>query len=250
MQRSEELTRTLSAVDALVKKTEQMTWHLESKKKYLAVKEASLDKAKARQALLDKVKAVLSHLLECTSKKDLRGMDSLVTYGLSTVYPEKGLEFKSEVVDTGKKISVEMSTYREGRKASKDQHGSVSVLESLVIRILAILKMKSARLLIADEPFSAVGDDHIGNVGTLLEELTKKLGMDILLITHNPGVADSCMFRVTLDPGNQLKLKKVGGPEKVGKVENLESHEASPETVAPVAKAKTKARAKPKKGES
>jgi hypothetical protein len=180
--------------------------------------EAQIAEIKANQALLEKVKMVLSHLLESSSYKDLRGMDSLVSYGLRTVYPEKALEFKSEIVDTGKKISIEMSTYRSGRVSNKDQHGSVSVLESLLIRMLSILKMGSARLLIADEPFSAVGNEHINNIGVLLEELAKRLKMDILLVTHNPGVSDACMFRASLQAGDRLVLSKVGGPVESGKV--------------------------------
>ena len=218
---SQELDELLTAVSGLDRKSVYLSGLLDTRKTAVAGLEAKLMEAKANQALLDKVKAVLSHLLESTSHKDLKGMDSLVTYGLNTVYPEKNLSFQTEIIDTGKKISVEMSTLRSGAKASKDQHGSVSVLESLIIRILSILKMNGARFLIADEPFAAIGADHINNVGTLLEELSKKLNMDILLVTHNPGVSDACMFRATLGSGDQLKLSKVGGSDKSGAVEDV-----------------------------
>lgn len=202
---------------------------------------------KAEVELLDKVKTVLSHLLENTSKKDLRGMDNLVTYGLKSVYPEKNLEFRSEIVDSGKKVYVDMDTYRNGNKASKDAKGSITVIESLLIRILSILKKGGARFILADEPFSAIGNDHISNVGVLLEELAKKLGMDILLVTHNPGVSDSCMFRATLQEGDSLKLSKIGGSDKAGSVEE----EAKPVSVDSVEEAdlvpKKKSRAPSKK---
>ena len=215
----DDVRELLVQASELDRKATYLSGMLNTRRDAVAKLELTIDASKKEQMLLDKVKAVLSHLMESTSHKDLRGMDALVSYGLNTVYPEKQLEFKSELLDSGKKVSVEMSTLRAGAKASKDQHGSVSVLESLIIRILSILKLKGARFLIADEPFAAIGSDHINNVGTLLEELAKRLDMDILLVTHNPGVSDACMFRASLTAGDQLKLAKVGGSDKSGAVE-------------------------------
>ncbi len=214
-----EVGELLTLASELDRKANYLSGMLSTRQDAVTRLETTLEVSKKEQMLLDKVKAVLSHLMESTSHKDLQGMDALVTYGLTTVYPEKQLEFKSELVDSGKKVTVEMSTLRSGSKASKDQHGSVSVLESLIIRVLSILKLRGARFLIADEPFAAIGSDHINNVGTLLEELARRLDMDILLVTHNPGVSDACMFRASLASGNQLKLSKVGGSEKSGAVE-------------------------------
>ena len=213
MTRNQEI---LSRADALARRAHSLAGYTQMRRQALSRAESELETIKADQVLLEKARAVLAHLLDTTAGADLRGMDNLVTYGLKTVYPEKNLEFKSEIVDTGKKVSVEMSTLRNGKAASKDQSGSITVLESLLIRILAILKMDKARLLIADEPFAAIGQDHINNIGTLLEELSKRLGLDILLFTHNPGVSDACMFRATLGSDEQLKLTKVGGSEDSG----------------------------------
>jgi ABC-type dipeptide/oligopeptide/nickel transport system ATPase subunit len=207
----EEVAAVLAQVSDLDRKATYLSGLLNTRKASVEKLELGLEVSKKEQVLLEKVKAVLSHLMDSTSQKDLRGMDALVSYGLNTVYPEKQLEFKSELVDSGKKVSVEMSTLRAGAKASKDQHGSVSVLESLIIRVLSILKLKGARFLIADEPFSAIGADHITNVGALLEELAKRLDMDILLVTNNPGVSE---------------LSKVGGSEQSGAVSTLPDQEA------------------------
>ena len=208
----------LGQVKELERKANFLSGVLHTRQEVVRETSKSLAENKSNAELLEKVRVVLSHLLESTSKKDLNGMDNLVTYGLKSVYPEKGLEFKSEIVDSGKKVYIDMDTYRSGLKASKDNKGSVTVVESLLIRILSLLKKGSAKFLLADEPFAAVGSAHINNVGTLLEELARKLEMDILLVTHNPGVSDSCMFRASLHEDNQLKLSKVGGSDKSGAV--------------------------------
>lgn len=231
----------LSKADALVKRAQSMSGYMLGRRQAMQRAECELARIKTDQELLEKARAVLSHLLDTTAGSDLRGMDNLVTYGLKTVYPEKNLEFRSEIVDTGKKVSVEMSTLRNGKAASKDQSGSITVLESLLIRILAILKMDKARLLIADEPFAAIGQDHINNIGTLLEELSTRLGLDILLFTHNPGVSDACMFRASLGADEQLKLTKVGGSEGSGSVLHVQSPVEGRPT--PSAKQPTKKRA-------
>lgn len=208
----------LTKADELVRRAHTLSGYTQGRRQALAKAEEGLALIKEDLEVLEKTRAVLAHLLDTTAGSDLKGMDNLVTYGLKTVYPEKNLEFRSEIVDTGKKVSVEMSTLRNGKAASKDQSGSITVLESLLIRVMAILKMNKARLLIADEPFAAIGQDHINNIGTLLEELSKRLGLDILLFTHNPGVSDACMFRASLGADEQLKLTKVGGYEGSGAV--------------------------------
>lgn len=161
--------------------------------------------------LLEKAQKVLMHLMDKMTKKDLSSMDDLVTYGLQTVFPDREVSMRSEMVDTGKKIYIDMRTLDGGAPVSKDQMGSASVVESFLLRVLCLLKTKGPKLMLLDETFGAVETDRVGHVGRLLDGLAKSLKLDMLLVTHQPGVADATMFRATLGEGKRLHLQQVGG---------------------------------------
>jgi len=146
---------------------------------------SSLNKEKE---VLDKVERLFTHLIDKLAKQDLEKMDQLITYGLKTVFPTKDLKFKSCLEERGKKLFVDMKTIFEGGEVDKDSIGGVSFIESLLLRVLCILKLKKANILLMDETFEAIHNDNLENVSNLLSQLSKKFGIDILLVTHNPGI--------------------------------------------------------------
>ena len=154
--------------------------------------------------------ATLSHLIDQMITKDMEDMDRLVNFGLRTVFPDRDIKFKSYIKDTGKTISIELKTLDKGREIHSDDRGSVSVVESFVLRMLCVMKLKKPKLILLDETFSAVGDQYINNVGILISHMAKKLGIDVLLVTHNPGASDARALRATLE-NDELKLTEVAG---------------------------------------
>jgi ABC-type lipoprotein export system ATPase subunit len=69
--------------------------------------------------------------------------------------------------------------------------------------------LKKANILLLDETFAAVGAENIEDTSSLLSEMAKKLGLDILLVTHNPGVNQwaNQVFQVKLKNHN-LEIEK------------------------------------------
>jgi ABC-type lipoprotein export system ATPase subunit len=49
-----------------------------------------------------------------------------------------------------------------------------------------MLKMNLARVILLDESFKAIDCDYIHNTSKLVSELAAKLGLDVLLVTHEP----------------------------------------------------------------
>jgi len=146
-----------------------------------------VEKLEEERGILQKTEKVLKHLVDKLAKKDLSKMDKLVTYGLNTVFPGRDIKFETELVERGNKIKVNLKTlYNGSNVVDPDNQSSVSVVESFLLRILCIAKLKKAPLLLMDETFAAVGSEYIENISKLISELSKKLGIDILLVTHNP----------------------------------------------------------------
>ena len=74
-----------------------------------------------------------------------------------------------------------------------------SSVVSLILRVLAVKKLKLWPLLILDESLAAVSDDYIDLTGQFIRALTEKLGIDLILVTHKPAFLDHAhaAFRCT-----------------------------------------------------
>jgi len=163
-----------------------------------------------REILLLKTEKALKFLIDKLVKDDLSKMDMLVTYGLNTVFPDKNLSFRSTIEERGSKIKVNLQTIYNGEIVDSDSKSSVSVIESLILRMICIIKMKKARLLLMDETFDAVDSEYIENVGKLMDHLSKKLKLDALLVTHSLGFSDRTenALKIT-SKNNSVEIEKV-----------------------------------------
>jgi hypothetical protein len=159
-------------------------------------------------SVLVKTEKVLKHLVDKLAKKDLSKMDQLVTYGLNTVFPGRDIKFETELVERGNKIKINLKTLYNGSLVDADNKSSITVVESFLLRILCIAKLKKAPLLLMDETFAAVGSEYIENISKLISELSKKLGIDILLVTHNPAFEaySGKSFKLVSDE-NEVKIE-------------------------------------------
>jgi hypothetical protein len=175
----------------------------------LKTKQAQKDKAstevsrlKVESDILIKSEKVLKALIDKLAMKDLSKMDKLVTYGLNTVFHDRNVEFRSKVVERGRRVTIELQTLCDGNEVDPSSKSSIDVVESFLLRILCLLKLKRAPLLIMDEAFSAVDTEYIDELSGLVSKLATKLKLDILLVTHNPGFSDSehMSYRMVRNP--------------------------------------------------
>lgn len=135
--------------------------------------------------LLTKVSSVLKHLVDVMVKDEISKMAGLITYGLKTIFDDQDLTFVPVITKKNEKVHIELRTQNHGIEGEFGSFGgSVAVIESFLLRLLCLLKMKLARLVLLDETFAAVGSEYIANTSRLISELSKKLGLDVLLVTH------------------------------------------------------------------
>lgn len=136
--------------------------------------------------ILVKTEKVLKHLTDKLIQEDLTKMDKLITYGLNTVYAGRDIKFESSIEERGKKLYIYLNTLYNGMMVDPNSKSSVHVIESVLLRLLSIIKLKKAHFIMMDETFAAVDNTYMENVSRLLKQLAEKLKMDILVVTHNP----------------------------------------------------------------
>jgi len=169
---------------------------------------------KAEQVEIQKTKVVLDDLIKKFIGFQLDKIKEYVTYGLKTVIIDQNLEFDCEVITKNNKPWVELNTKNDkgtSENALDAFGGSIAQIESLILRVLAILQLKLYPLLIMDESLNAVSPHYLNNTSILLKELSKQLGIKILLITHNTEIlahADK-VYRAN-DTKKGLKFDVVG----------------------------------------
>lgn len=147
--------------------------------------EENFKSLKKETELLTKTSAVLKHLLDVMIKDGINKMSNLITYGLKTVFYDQNLSFHPIITKKGEKIHIELKTSdKEVDMDFGSFGGSVAVVESFLLRILCLLKMNLGKLILLDETFGPIGPEYIPNMCELVNELSQKLGLDILLVTQ------------------------------------------------------------------
>jgi len=163
-----------------------------------------------RSDLLRLTEKVIKHLIDRLAKGDLERMDRLVTYGLETVFPGRNITFASRLEERGKRMRVALRTIQDDMEVSPASKSSVQVIESFILRLICMRKLKRAPLMMLDETFAAVDSTNIDNVGKLITQLSEKTGMDILVVTHLPQFAEwgRHIYRIS-QRGGTARVEKI-----------------------------------------
>jgi hypothetical protein len=144
-------------------------------------------KLKSSMDLLNKASIVIKHLLDTMVKEEINKMAGLITYGLKAIFEDQNLSFKPVISKKNDRINIELKTVNNGLEGEFGSYGgSVAVIESFLLRIICMLRMNLARLILLDETFGAIGHEYIQNTSKLVSELSSKLNLDVLLVTHQP----------------------------------------------------------------
>ena len=147
-------------------------------------------------AVLSKSSHALKKLLGDMAKENLEPIDKVITEGLRSVFfDQEEITFKSELTEARNQLQINFTTTQglSSGKALGSFGASVTVVESLLLRILVVLKMKLAPVLLLDESFAQVSLQYVEPLGILIKRLCSELGLTVLLVTHQQG------FRETAD---------------------------------------------------
>lgn len=180
-------------------------------------KTAELTQHKEAQLEIQKVKLVLDDLIKTYISFQVDRIKEYVTYGLRTVIADQDLRFDCNIITKMNKPWVDFLTVNKDGDAAKALDafgGSVAQIESLILRVLAILQLKLYPVLFIDEGLNAVSEEYMKNLSLLLSELTKQLNIKILLVTHNKDIlvhADR-VYRAS-ESKSGLKLEEIKASE-------------------------------------
>jgi hypothetical protein len=147
--------------------------------------------------LLVLVSSLFRTLIDAEVTTSVQVVERLMTEGLQAVFPDQDLAVRAVVETKRGKISVELLTVQtqgdtviEGL-SSDAFGGAVSTVESVLLRILVMQRRGIRPLLLLDESLPAFDANYVINMGNFLSLLCERLGLDVLLVTHNPALVEA-----------------------------------------------------------
>jgi DNA repair exonuclease SbcCD ATPase subunit len=169
------------------------------------------------EELLNLVAHLFREMIDKEIVDGAKAVERLLTEGLRTVFDDQDLQAKAEVKVQRGKVSVNILTQQTHSNGTVTEGtsdlafgGSVLTAQSILMRIIVMLRRGLRPLLLLDETFPALDPNYAANMASFLTKLCKKLKMDLLLVTHNPVIVDAAE--------HAYRIKKTNGTAKFEKI--------------------------------
>jgi len=164
----------------------------------LAAEKVRILRLEAEDEILLRVADLFRHLVDREVVDNAKTAEDLLSEGLQAVFDDLDLRVRAEVDIQRGKVSVDLLTVQKHRDGSVTEGssvdaygGSVSTVQSVLLRIVVLTRRGLRPLLLLDESLSAVAEDYVPRVGQFLAVLADRLGIDILAVSHNSVIVEA-----------------------------------------------------------
>lgn len=151
-----------------------------------------------QQEMLRKVAELFRSLVDQEIGEAAKAVERLQTEGLKKIFYDQDLSLSTEVSIHRGKVSMGLVTSQRREDGSVVQGNSsqsfgasVSTIQSLLLRIIVLIRRGLRPVLILDESLNNLNPDYSYNTGLFLKALCEKLGLDILMVTHDESLYDT-----------------------------------------------------------
>jgi ABC-type molybdenum transport system ATPase subunit/photorepair protein PhrA len=190
-----------------------MARHLTATETAAATLARTTETCAQEEALLTEVDAILRALLQQKTTESFAEVETLLLRGLQTVFGPAWQRVTMVCMHKNNRLHAELSlTFGEIEGPVLDTFGGgPAALVSFLLRVLVLRRTGLAPVLLLDETFSQVSEDYLTPLSTFLRLLADRLGMTILLVTHQPKFAHAAnrVYTTRLMPGNKTLLTEV-----------------------------------------
>lgn len=160
--------------------------------------ETEIARLEKEEQLLDMVSNLFRTLIDTEVTEGVKAVEQLLTEGLQAVFDDQDLSVRSEVSIKKGKVSVDFITVQRHPDGSVTEGlsreafgGAVTTVQSVLLRIMVVLRRGMRPLLLLDESLPAFDPNYVHNMGRFIQLLCKRLQVDLLLVTHNPALVEA-----------------------------------------------------------
>jgi len=159
---------------------------------------AEVSRLEGEEEVADLAGGVLRTLIDDEVTLSVKAVEDLLTDGLRAVFDDQDLSVRADVDVQRGKVSVDLVTVQRQADGtvteglSRDAFGgAVTTVQSVLLRTIVIVRRGMRPVMFLDESLPAFDANYVGNMGAFLRSLCAKLGMDILLVSHNPAMVEA-----------------------------------------------------------
>lgn len=183
---------------------------LDLKRKELREKKNEIEKNKIKLENLKKAIEYLQYIAGETQKQVSIYIEDIINLALDTCWPDR-YKFKVEFVSKRGKSEAELYLLHNGIKVkpSEATGGGVMNMIAFALSIAFYSLGKSDNVLILDEPFQRLSKENQPRAGKILKNLSKKIGLQMLIITHNDGIIEVADKLYKVERESEQKPTKV-----------------------------------------
>ena len=154
----------------------------------------------------------IQKLISLLTQKDLQPLETLLTRGLNTVFPERSYEINLDVSDRGKDKTAEFMVTEHKKKGSivtpaRECGFGVQTVISLILQVYYLLFSKARRVMAIDESFTQIFEDNLVGAFELIRYLIDDLGFDFVGVTHDTRLLEYGDRVYRMDDGTLSEVK-------------------------------------------
>ena len=168
------------------------------------------------QGQYEKVSLLFQGVSEVQQAVLINKIERLVSLGLRAVFEEE----MTFIINMQTKADQMSATFRLRDETGLEtdimdaKGGGVAVLVGVLLQIvmLTLMRGRLAQVLFLDESFSHVSDVYIPRVSTLMHTLSNKLGLQVVMITHQPEFSEDAdvVYRFAKKEGHTVATRVKG----------------------------------------
>ena len=207
----------LTAFESLCRDVDRTEALRDAAVRSLSVVERQVSSLEVEGEVLSRVADLFRTLIDREVVDNAKAVEALLTEGLQAIFDDLDLSVRTEIDVQRGKVAVDLLTVQKQEDgtvtegSSTDAYGgSVSTVQSVLLRIVVLNRRGLRPLLLLDESLGAVAEHYVPRVGQFLSLLCKRMGLDVLAVTHNPAVVEAAQ--------TVYRLKKKDGKATFRKV--------------------------------
>lgn len=214
-----DLTQTLASdLRALRGTFSEWRGHEAGLQETLTTVKDGLTQAEERVAILKPAQEVLEHLEETWAGQYEAKLGALGSMGLNAVFPDNHYEVLLEHTTKRGTAHLDIILVKDDKRVriKGGSGGSLVQLLAYLLRHLTTVSIHPPlrRILVLDEPFSQLAQAQRPAVSTLVRDITYKLGVQSILVSHEDELVDCADVAYAINRGGHVSPIELPGADR------------------------------------
>ena len=170
------------------------------------------------KALLEKSKPFIDDLIDKFSESSIKKLEDLLSLGLRRIFQDRNYRVEIKVTEKRSSKCADLYLIDDGHPfLMRDScvAGGILVVVGFLIQTFYVANLDIAKVLFLDEALSNISTQYLDNFFAFVKELSVKIGLTVILITHDTRFLEYAdrIYKVangvyTLDRGEKIPVSE------------------------------------------